>query len=76
MTRRVITIPLRGTEAYLPRQVRLRRWARGLEWCDFGGEAEVREYAPDRKRVSDRGEQGAVAVAVGAAQYILVEYAF
>ncbi len=26
MTRRVITIPLRGTEAYLPRQVRLRRW--------------------------------------------------
>ena len=26
----------------LPRQVGLRRWAWGLEWCDFGGEAEVR----------------------------------
>jgi hypothetical protein len=37
MTRRVITIPLRGTEAYLPRQVRLRRWAWWLEWGDFCG---------------------------------------
>jgi len=59
----------------LPRQVRLRRWAWGLEWCHFGGEAEVCEYAPDRERVGDGGEQGAVAVAVWAAQDVLVEYA-
>jgi hypothetical protein len=43
MTRRVITIPLRGTEAYLPRQVGLGRWARGLEGDHFGGQTEVRE---------------------------------
>ena len=47
MTRRVITIQLRRTEAYLPRQVRLGRWAWWLEWGDFGGEGEVREYATD-----------------------------
>ena len=52
----------------LPRQVGLKRWARWLEWGDFGGEAEVCEDAPDSERVSDRGEQGAVAVAVWAAQ--------
>ncbi len=75
MTRRVITIPLRGSEAYLPRQVRRRRWAWGLERCDFGGEAEVCEYAPDRERACDRGEQRAVPVAVWAAHHVLVEYA-
>ncbi len=37
MTRRVITILLRGSEAHLPRQAWLGRWTRGLEWCDFGG---------------------------------------
>jgi hypothetical protein len=43
MTRRVITIPLRGTEAYLPRQVGLGRWAWGLEGDHFGGQTEVRK---------------------------------
>jgi hypothetical protein len=48
MTRRVITIPLRGTEAYL---------AEGEGICDGG-------------------ESCAMAVAVWAAQDVLVEYAF
>ncbi len=45
MSQRVMTIPLRRSEAYLPGQVGLRRWTRGFEWGHFGGEAEVREYA-------------------------------
>ncbi len=68
-------IPLRGSEAYLPRQVGLRRWTRGFEWGHFGGEAEVREYATDGEGIGDAGEQGAVAVAVWAAQDVLVKYA-
>ncbi len=48
----------RRSEAYLPRQVGLRRWAWGLERGHFGGEAEVREYATDGKWIGDASERG------------------
>ena len=76
MTRRVITIPLRGTEAYLPRQVRLGRWAWGLEGAHFGGQAKVCEDASYDEGICDRGEQCAMAVAVWAAQDVFSENAF
>ncbi len=53
MSQRVITIPLRGGEAYFPGQVGLRRWTRGPEWGHFGGEAEVCEHATDGEWVSE-----------------------
>jgi hypothetical protein len=56
MTRRVITIPLRGTEAYLPGKVGLGRWAWGLEGDHFGGQTEVRKYAADSEGIGDGGE--------------------